>query len=73
MLYEFNEKFYVKPFSNKLVEVDIEKANDGLQLVPTSKIIFLTPEIQKKLVQVTIEHAYEKISKSHKISMGGNI
>lgn len=60
MLYEFNGKIYVKPFSNKIVEVEMSKnENENFDIVPTTKIVYLTPEIKEKMVEVTNEEAYK--------------
>ena len=73
MLYEYNKKFYVKPFSNKIVEVKVEKINNEFDVQPTNKEVYLTPEIQKEMIQVTIEEAFEKSAKISKNSIDKNI
>lgn len=64
MLYEYNGKIYIKPFSNKLVEVEISKNIDEFDVKPTSKILILTPKIRNKLTEITLEDAYKKINKN---------
>ena len=66
MLYEYNGKIYVKPFSNKIVEVKIDKIGNEFDVQPTNKDVYLTPEIQKDMVQVTLEQAYNKYGKPNK-------
>lgn len=69
MIYEYNKKFYVKPFSNKIVEVNIQKKNNEFDVQPTQNTIYLTPDIQKSMVEVTLEEAYKKSGKLDKISL----
>lgn len=73
MLYKYNDKIYVKPFSNKIVEVEITKNDDDFDIQPTNKIVFLTPQIKNEMVEVTNEEAYKSASKSSKKSISSNI
>ena len=67
MLYVFNDKIYIKPFHNKLVEVKIEKDKDEYNVITTNKNISLTSTAQlKELSQITLEEAYEHQGKSKK-------
>ena len=66
MLYEFNGKIYVKPFVNKIVEVEITKQDDGFDVKPTTKEVELTTEIRQNLTEISIEEAAKKASKSKK-------
>lgn len=63
MLYEFNKKIYVKPFSNKLVEVEVSKNENGYDVEPTKKTLIITPEIKNKIIEVTLEQACKRSSK----------
>lgn len=69
MIYEFNGKFYVRPFSNKLVEVEITKKDGEFDVKATPKEIMLNNEIQSKMAEVTLEYAYEKLNRGKKASM----
>ena len=69
MLYEYNKKFYVKPFSNKIVEVNVEKKNNEFDVQPTKKVVYLTPDIQKVMSEVTLQEAYEKSGKIGKSTL----
>lgn len=68
MLYEYNGKFYVKPFSNKLVEVNIDKESNELDLKPTKKVVVITPEVKSKMVEVNINTIFENIGKRKRIN-----
>ena len=67
MLYVFNDKIYIKPFHNKLVEVKIEKDKDEYNVITTNKNISLTSTAQlKELSQLTLEEAYKYQNKEKK-------
>ena len=68
MLYEYNGKFYVKPFSNKLVEVNVDKESNELDLKPTKKVVVITPEVKSKMVEVNINTIFENIGKRKRIN-----
>ena len=70
MLYEYNGKIYVKPLVNKIVEVTVTKKGDEYDVKPGDKFKYITPEIQKEMVQTTVEEAYKRNSKSNKESLG---
>lgn len=63
MLYQYNGKIYVKPFSNKMVEVEITKAEKEYDVKPTKRIVELTPEIKDKIVEISLKDAYVKTRK----------
>lgn len=63
MLYEYNKKIYVKPFPNKMVEVEITKKENEYDVKPTKKVVELTPEIKEKIVGITLQDAYVKSRK----------
>lgn len=69
MIYEYNKKFYVKPFSNKIVEVNVEKKNNEFDVQPTKKVVYLTPDIQKAMSEVTLQEAYDKSGKITKSTL----
>ena len=65
MLYEFNGKIYIKPFSNRLVEVEIIKDDEGEYTAKvTNKIISITSKMKNKISSITLKDAYKKINKS---------
>lgn len=69
MIYEYNKKFYVKPFSNKIVEVNVEKKNNEFDVQPTKKVLYLTSDIQKAMSEVTLQEAYEKSNRIGKSTL----
>lgn len=60
MLYEYNNKIYVKPFSNKLVEVEISKKNNEYDVKATKRVVEIQPEIKDKIAGISLQEAYEK-------------
>lgn len=64
MLYLFNEKVYVKPFSNMVVEVEITKKNDEYDVKATNKKIELNEEQKDALVPIELEEAYKYLHKT---------
>ena len=66
MLYEYNGKVYVKPFSNKIVEVNVEKKAGEYNIKATNRTIALTSDIRKKTTEITLEEAYKKMNKNDK-------
>ena len=69
MLYEYNGKIYIKPFSNKIVEVEVTKKGTEFDVKPTNEGKVLTPEIIKKMSEITLENAFKKANKSDKGSL----
>lgn len=63
MLYKYNGKIYIKPFINKIVEVDITKKDKNYDVKPAKEYIHLTPEIREQLVGITLEEAYKEKNK----------
>lgn len=64
MLYEYNRKIYIKPFSNKIIEVKVEKRGNEYNVKPIKQIVELTAEIRKNLVEITLEEAYKRSNKA---------
>ena len=62
MIYEYKGKFYVRPFSNKIVEVEITKKGNEYDVKATSNVVMITPEVQKTMGEIAIEEAYKKIN-----------
>ena len=63
MLYQYNGKIYVKPFSNRLIEVEISKKDNEYDVKATQKIIELTPKIKGEIVEISLKDAYAKTRK----------
>ena len=64
MLYEFNRKFYIKPFSNKLFEVDVIVNDAGeFEVKPNGRMLSITLDMKSKIFQVPIQYAFEKTRK----------
>lgn len=66
MLYEFNGKIYIKPFSNRLVEVEIQKDEEEYIVKATNRIINITPKIKSKITEISLKDAYKKTNKGSK-------
>lgn len=64
MLYRYNGKVYIKPFSDKLVEVTINKKGNTYDVKPTQRNVIITPEISSKLLSISIEEAYKMQNKT---------
>lgn len=60
MLYQYNGKTYIKPFSNRLVEVEISKKDNEYDVKPTKKNVEITPEIKEKIVEISLSDAYKR-------------
>lgn len=66
MLYSYNEKIYVKPFVNKMVEVNVTKdLNGGYNVVPTKNVI-IDDHLDEKITSISTEKAYELTHKNIK-------
>lgn len=66
MLYLYNGKIYVKPFVNKMVEVDIKKELNGEYNVIPTKNVIVGDNFDSKITSISVENAYKKIHKSSK-------
>jgi len=69
MLYEYNGKIYIKPFSNKIVEVEIAKKGNDYNVKPLKEVQRITPEIKEKIKEITLENAYKRMSKTDRNSL----
>lgn len=69
MLYEYNGKTYIKPFSNKIVEVEVTKRGNEYDVKPTNKKVEITAEIKAEIKEITLENAYKKTNKSERNSL----
>lgn len=66
MVYELNNKFYLKPLVNKIIEVKIVKTSSGFELKTVGKLIFIKNEDKEKLSEISIKSAYDKQNKKDK-------
>lgn len=66
MLYLYNGKIYVKPFVNKMVEVDIKKGIGQNYDVIATKNVIVDDMLDSKIVSISLEKAYELIHRSSK-------
>lgn len=71
MLYKYNDKIYVKPLVNKIVEVNITKKGDEYDIQPNKDFTYITPDIKKKMIEITVEDAYKMKNKA-KSSLSDN-
>ena len=63
MIYELNKKIYIKPFSNRIVEVEVSKNGNEYDVKATNRVVELTPETRGKLVEISLKDAYGKTRK----------
>ena len=63
MLYEYNNKIYVKPFSNKLVEVEISREANEYNVKATNRSVELTMQNKGKVTDISLEEAYKMSQK----------
>ena len=73
MLYLYDNKIYVKPFSRKIVEVNITPKGDEYSIEPTNSKIELNDEISAKMQEISIEEAYKLLNKEIKPSQNNKI
>ena len=71
MLFRYNNKVYVRPFANKLVEVIVSKKGNEYDIQPTNTKLEITSEVNEGLYSISIEEAYNiqnpiKINKKFK-------
>jgi len=59
MLYIFNEKIYVKPFDNKIVEVTITKTGNEYDVKAIKAPVELNDMKLKELASISLEEAYK--------------
>lgn len=59
MLFRYNNKVYVRPFANKIIEVEVVKKGKDFDVKSTNKQVEITPEVDQNLYSVTIEEAYD--------------
>lgn len=59
MLYLYNGRIFVKPFENKIVEVQIKKDLDGVFNVIPTKNVIVDDNLKDKISLISIDKAYE--------------
>jgi hypothetical protein len=59
MLYFYNGKIYVKPYENKIVEVEITKTKDGYDAKPILDNVIIKDNLVNELQSISIEEAYK--------------
>ena len=64
MLFRYNDKIYIKPFGDKLVEVRIVKKGNEFDVKPTDKIVVITPKVNENLYSVELKEAYNMQNKT---------
>ena len=63
MLFRYNNKVYVRPFANKLVEVIVSKIGNEYDVKPTNTKVEITSEVNEKLYSISLEEAYKMQNK----------
>lgn len=63
MLYQYNGKIYVRPFSNKIIEVKVEKKGEEYNVVALPRYILIDNVIATQLVAISVEKAYREMNK----------
>lgn len=66
MLYLYNGKVYVRPVTNKIVEVDIKKELNGNYDVQPTKNVIVRDDLDKVLTSIALEKAYDVLHKNSK-------
>lgn len=59
MLFLYNGKVYIKPFENKMVEVNITKRGNEYNVKATEKWLELNDKVINNSHSITVEKAYE--------------
>lgn len=63
MLFRYENKVYIKPFADKLVEVKVTKRGNEYNIEPSNKKIIITSKIAGELYSIPIEEAYKMQNK----------
>ena len=63
MLYQYNGKIYVRPFSNKIIEVKVEKKGEEYNVVALPRYVYIDSVIATQLVAISVEEAYKSMNK----------
>lgn len=69
MLYLFNEKIYVKPSSNIIVEVEVTKKGEEYDVKATSRKVDMNKEQKDSLVPIGLEEAYKHQNKVENLNV----
>ncbi len=63
MLYLYENKVYVKPSANQLVEVKIEKEKDGSYNVMATKNKVIKDYLEQYITSISVEEAFNFLNK----------
>lgn len=63
MLYFYKGKIYVKPFENKIVEVEVSKEGNNFDVKSTGKTVEINRNDVAEMTTLTTEEAYKKLNK----------
>lgn len=58
MLFRYENKIYVRPFANRIVEVEVSKKGNEYFVNPTKNKVELTNKVANEMYSITIEEAY---------------
>ncbi len=64
MLYKYENKVYIKPFGDKLVEVKVTKKGDEYNVEATKTIIVIDSKVSEKMYSISLEEAYKMQNKA---------
>ena len=59
MLFRYKNKVYVRPFANRIVEVEVYKKDNEYFVNPTNNKVELTNEVANNMYSITIKEAYD--------------
>lgn len=59
MLYFYKDKVYVKPFENKIIEVEVKKDGNEYDVQATQRSVEINRNDLSELYSITIEEAYK--------------
>lgn len=63
MLFKYKEKIYVRPFSNKIVEVEVTKNGNEYDVKPTKNVVEINTKAENEFISVSLEDAYKAQNK----------
>lgn len=64
MLYIYKNKIHIRPYANKMAEVEIEKKDNDYNIKVVGELVGLDDKEMKKIVPIDIHNAYEYVEKS---------
>lgn len=62
-LFRYENKVYVRPFANKIIEVEVTKNNGNYDVKSTNNSVELTKEVSNNLYSISLEEAYKMQNK----------